>query len=392
MDAGRAPQAAEIAAALTEGGAEEREHACATIEGIVRGSSAKDEAAVALAMACVEPLVSLLCAPASRVGEAEWVRASVLLFEMCKLDMINVSAELFRRDDAGKVLFLKIWPDTAPDTVFAKMIAKDEWTRDDAILAAAHYSFVAPLLAAGPHDVVSVVGWGGHDLDWVTAMVASNPIIGENAQPADRYVPLALLMLDLVRAEVDTQPEAVIVGAGVFWFWGATGRPLMGKALWEAGILDVLQATIHRYNPIEMIGHRDLIPTSMLAALRDVTEAAQQSGIEVVQPLVDAGVVDIAVSALVGYQMLGKPEAASVGAIVWGALSAIETMLRSPQQAQPVVAKLRSAGVDSFRYLLDHPLVLSVDLGVTTPVTATRIAAQVCSLCSAGCYHQSHAL
>jgi hypothetical protein len=54
MDAGRAPQAAEIAAALTEGGAEEREHACATIEGIVRGSSAKDEVAVALAMACVE--------------------------------------------------------------------------------------------------------------------------------------------------------------------------------------------------------------------------------------------------------------------------------------------------------------------------------------------------
>ena len=48
------PQAAEIAAALTEGGAEEREHACATIEGIVRGSSAKDEVAVALAMACVE--------------------------------------------------------------------------------------------------------------------------------------------------------------------------------------------------------------------------------------------------------------------------------------------------------------------------------------------------
>jgi hypothetical protein len=36
--------------------------------------------------------------------------------------------------------------------------------------------------------------------------------------------------------------------------------------------------------------------------------------------------------------------------------------------------------------------VMWVDLGLMTAVTATRIAAQVCSLCSAGCYHQSHAL
>lgn len=39
--------------------------------------------------------------------------------------------------------------------------------------------------------------------------------------------------------------------------------------------------------------------------------------------------------------------------------------------------KLRSAGVDCFRYCLDHPLVLFKEFGSETGVTATKIAALV---------------
>eukprot|EP01052_Picozoa_sp_SAG31_P059831 SAG31_NODE_19079_length_612_cov_1.964912_1_plen_108_part_01 len=103
-------QAADIAAALADGDSEARETVYGTIEAAVRTAStarggAKEEA-VAHVIACVKPLiVSVLCAPASRVGAAEWVRASVLLYEMCKANMVLVCAETHRKTDAGTPLY-----------------------------------------------------------------------------------------------------------------------------------------------------------------------------------------------------------------------------------------------------------------------------------------------
>ena len=62
--------ASSIAAALANGTATERESAYATIEGVVRGVGSEE--VVALAVACVKPLiVSVLCAPASRIAVTE---------------------------------------------------------------------------------------------------------------------------------------------------------------------------------------------------------------------------------------------------------------------------------------------------------------------------------
>ena len=93
--------------------------------------------------------------------------------------------------------------------------------------------------------------------------------------------------------------------------------------------------------------------------------------------LTQAGAVDVAISALTAYQMIGDPDAVSVAATGWGALFTLDIMLGSHTCRQPVVEKLRSAGVDSFRFLLDHPLVHWVCFGIETGVTATRVAAQV---------------
>ena len=102
MDAGA------IAVMFAEGDAEERERSYAAVEAVVRGAppagSGRGEA-VAFTAACVKPLIaviaSVLCAPAVKVGEEEYRRASLLLYEMCKLDLLVVSAVAFRKNDEG---------------------------------------------------------------------------------------------------------------------------------------------------------------------------------------------------------------------------------------------------------------------------------------------------
>eukprot|EP01048_Picozoa_sp_COSAG05_P002803 COSAG05_NODE_122_length_17611_cov_47.044655_1_plen_598_part_00 len=365
-----------LTAALAKGGAEDREHSYATIEGAVRSaaSSSSNEQAISLSVACVGPLIeSVLCAPASRIGEAEYLRASVLLYDMCKLDTPMVSAETLRKDADGVIPMIKIL--TTPGTVLSVSLAKDpnEWTRSDAILAAVSAGWM-PMWALGGTAVFTAAGID--EMEILDRFSTTAPYFGEQPQPADRYVPLALLLLDLVRSEVDSQPEGVIAGAGQCMCWMLMSRPPMAKALWKAGFLEIFEATMWKYSPMEMVGRQNLIPSGLLFVLKDLVEGAQVAGIEVIQPLLDSGAVDIAISVLTAYKMLGKPEAASVAAIQWGALFVLEVLVSSAE-AEPVVAKLRSAGVESFRYLLDHPLVLLGLLGQETGVFATTIAALV---------------
>jgi hypothetical protein len=355
-------------AALAQGGAEERERAYATIEGAVRAAPASSDSgkgqAIALAVACVRPLVeSVLCAPASKVGEAEYRRAAVLLYEMCKVDMVAVVAETYRKDDEGVILWIKTY--TAPDTVFAAMVAKDPraWTRDDAITAAVHSVQWGVTCAVGCTAVFAEAGLD--EMEFIGAWMVDCPFHGANPQPQDRYLPLGLLCLDLVRSETDELPEGVIAGAGMAVYYTAAFNRPVAKGVYDAGFLEVFSATMQRYSPMERIGQRDLIPTGMLAAFHDVVESVQALGVEVVQPLLDVGAVDIAISNLTAYQMLNKPEATSICAMWWGGLWTLEVLLGSAQ-AKLIVAKLRSAGVDSFRYLLDNPRVQFASLGMET--------------------------
>jgi hypothetical protein len=53
---------------------------------------------------------------------------------------------------------------------------------------------------------------------------------------------------------------------------------------------------------MERIGRQDLIPTAILCAFKDVVEGAQVEGVEVIQPLLDVGALDIAISSLTAYQ------------------------------------------------------------------------------------------
>jgi len=373
-----APQQQQLAAQIASSSAEEREAAYAAIERSVASSHARSgggrAAAAALAVACARPMLqSVLCAPASRVGAEEYVRAATLLIDMHKVDVLAVSTEAWRHDENALPLVGAIF--VAPDTALAAVLAKEEWTQADAILCAVAQGAMMPLVAAGIADVLAAAG--AVEADFRTVLKATQMYCIE---PADRYLPLALLCLELVRFE--EHPETVLFGAGIVLLWTMSRCPPNAKAMWEAGALDVIAASLLRFNPIERVhggsACTSFVPSALWAALKELVESGVLAGIEVVQPLLDAGLADAAVSAVTAYQMLGNPKHASPCSLCYGALQTLERLLATPRsQAEPIVSKLRSAGVAAIRFLIDNPLVVMRDNGVETGIQATRIAALV---------------
>eukprot|EP01050_Picozoa_sp_SAG11_P005349 SAG11_NODE_372_length_10036_cov_8.820871_11_plen_292_part_00 len=281
--------AEEITAAIAGGGVAEREAAYTSVERTVReaghpaATAAANAQAVALGVPCVRPLIeSVLCAPESKVGVSEWRRASLLLYEMCKLDPLALSVAMWRKDENGVLLFLNVY--TAPDTVLAAVVAKvpSGHTRDDAITLCAHNAHIVPMWTVGGTAVMDVAGV--LETEFIAQWMDKNPFAPGKAT-ADRYSPLALLCLDLVRTEMDSQPEGVIAGAGQSLTWLPLGTPAVGKAVWEAGFLEVFEGVMQQYNPMQRVGREHLIASQMLVATKDVTEGAQAAVSSSGQPI-----------------------------------------------------------------------------------------------------------
>jgi hypothetical protein len=375
----------ELVSALAEGSAEEREAAYERIERAVRAAASEradgdKPEAVALAVACVQPLIeSVLCMPASVVGADEWQRVALLLYEMGKLDVLAVFSAMLRKDEEGTFLIIKIY--MAPDSALGSMVTTEpsSWTREDAIT-------IGTLLACNclPADTV---GWtavveaaGVDEQEYIAPFLAENPFVVTGHRvpdPVDRFCPLAMLCLDLVQSQTDEQPEGVIAGA-----WRALGlmcaaNPFVARVVWEADFVDVMQASLQRFNPMERISKSNLTSTAILCGGNDVVDALRRdAAFDVTQSLLDAGIVDTAISTLTAYQLLGAPADASVCAVAY-TLTMVERLNLCSPEAAPVVVKLRSAGVDCFRYVLDHPLVFAASMGFDTAVNATNIAALV---------------
>ena len=144
------------------------------------------------------------------------------------------------------------------------------WTRDDAVVAAAHWAAFCSILAPG-FDVVFAEA-GVAFMDWISAWMVSNPYIRADLQPAGRHLPLALLCLDLMRSEADTQPEGIIAGAGGVLCQITQNKSPSGKAAWEAGFLEIFKASMARYNPIERISSRNIISTGVFVAFRECVD------------------------------------------------------------------------------------------------------------------------
>ena len=327
----------------------------------------------AACVACVEPLAGLLCADAADVGVAEWQRVAMLLSELVALapDPMAVVGALHRPDEAGVPLFFSVLG--APSSVFGAAVRTEpgEWTSVDAVTLACHAQLMMWIFMFGGDRITADIETTG--LVWVSAFL-KYPILTSVAEPPTRFLPMALLCLELVRDAA--QPEAV--RAGSWWFMGMTcegyqGRPV-ATALVEAGVLNDAVAVLKSYSPAELISNKNLTASCALAAMKDLAESAEQ---DVAHALLDAGVVEISIGMLRAYQE--RPGDASVAGCWYGMLFGLEVCLlgASDLARRGFVEKLRAQAAETFQFVLDNPLVQWSPFQLESGVQAAKIAALV---------------
>ena len=377
----------QLAQTWADGDAEQREQAYTQLETSVRGCSttaaggAEREQTVALAAACVQPLIgSVLCASVEKTEVEEWMRASLLLAELVTLAPITCGRKLYPNGEGVPGFFSMF---SATDNVFVRMIDKDpsDWGEQDAAIVACAMASWCPQCTVGGTAILA--GAGGDACPWQTEQEFMNnylrlAFVGNNPQPSNRFVPLALLILDRVLRKSDAYPVTLIAGAWHALCWmpmlcsGMVEPNGIGKALFQAGFLDEMMKVFKAFSLGDRISRSQVLPTATLCAMKDTVQTAQLAGCDVVQPLLDAGALDVIFSCLTAYQVVG-PAGTSVCAIQWGVLFLLESLI----SCQAVVERLRSGGKDTFRFLLDNPLVFFESFGMETRLSATRIAVQI---------------
>ena len=126
--------------------------------------------------------------------------------------------------------------------------------RDDAILVALSYAAYVPMVAVGIAAMLRTAGVS--ETDFRTLFVTS-PF---TAEPRQQVLPLVLQCLELVHD--DEQPEAVVSGAWFAVCMAMRHSAPNAKAVWEAGGLAAIAASLRRFNPIEQVSQQSLIPSA----------------------------------------------------------------------------------------------------------------------------------
>ena len=172
---------------------------------------------------------------------------------MCKVDLLAICAESLRENEVGYPVAYRVW--TTSDTVLAGVLAKDpdEWDREDAITVALHNSWFAAQFSPGYTALCAASRLG--EMTILDAFTEMCPWMAANPQPSDRYATLAVLCLDLLREVASREAEhheSIVTGAAGLLGWIPAGIPAVGKAVWEAGFVEVMQTVLQRWNPMGM--------------------------------------------------------------------------------------------------------------------------------------------
>ena len=204
--------------------------------------------------------------------------------------------------------------------------------------------------------------------------------MGTKEDQGGKFNPVARLMLEMLRAgEIDGQPEPLVTGCGWMLAWMMMQSPAVAADQLEAGFLDVAMPIVQRYNPMERIGLRVQLPHVIMHALGDCMLSLSPGPLaDMATKMMAAEMLDIIISSLTAYMMLNSPADSNVDLLVCAVVQ-LETLLGSAE-GETVKSKLRSAGTDAFRYLLDNPLVFLTGFGHTiygTGSSATGAAATV---------------
>jgi hypothetical protein len=356
-------------AALLAGDRQQREAAFGEL-GSLAGAAPTAEA-VDVASACVAPLISLLCADASRIASAEARRVGVLLGALMLLDPVKVGAE-YVRDDR----FLPVW--TTPSSALAFALSQEPaaLTRDDVMLMACNLVPMAVVLSRG---MTAIATYAGADEPGIVMTWAVNmPFFASSGNvwwTDERNKQLMLRVLDICR-----KPEGVtpleLTGVWTLCADCIATRPAVATASIDAGMFDVGMSELHKSSPSEWITWctpAGLIAGQAMHAL-NVAVWATSGLVNASQLLSESGVGEAILSGLQAYELRGPghTSASNPSFIVLGASIIACLDLASPE-AKDVLSRVRGMPT-TLQFMLDNPADFLKMVGMTTGATAGPIA------------------
>ena len=354
-------EAATIAAALSNGSAEEREAAYTALE------ATRD---VALAASSVEPLAAVIGKPVGETGgvsdAAEYRHAMGAVAHIVQLDPVVIGGEWFK-----EMRFLSA---TAKGNTVDAIVSKPpaELTKDDARTVAAATSVMCTICRRGLDAVFASAGCS--IVEWFGARVSQDSAFNAmmRTQPDEpKMMRLVSLVLELLRVDRAELSDTEVAGCFYMFEDFSIGHPAVCLHCVEAGAVGLVLAELRRGSPADWVSiSRD--PSSRFAAAINAIGNLAINMDEEHKHLLAATprFLDVLLDCLKAYEAAGSTEDTNIVAVYW--------LLSALYGAQPAlfafsdINRAAVRGASSIRFVLDNPLDLIKQVGITTSMMAVR--------------------
>lgn len=350
--------AAELAEKLS-GSASERE----TVYGVLSSFTADDRE---FAVGFVAPLATVGVQSADVVSPEEYRRSALALAHLIALDTAAVGAEWLKDE---KCLASYRASGNALDAALSKG-SDEEMTHDDAMTAAAAQCCFAAAVVGSDFEPLFAAAEVEAE-DWMGGLVVHNPYRQVVAPGDARNVRLSTLLLELLH---DDAVDAVKLPKGLApGVWNllsnlACTRPAVGLHQAETGMLSLAVAELRRAPSLDWSGANGHLFLAVFWALGVIRGPGAQMFAQT------SGLLEILLVMLDLYTSMRSPEPAAKYAVYY-AVSALAAG-RFFTAGEAAVDLLRGA-VSSVTYLLNHPIVVSEELGLSSNFQASLLVADV---------------
>eukprot|EP01043_Picozoa_sp_COSAG02_P062726 COSAG02_NODE_8725_length_2462_cov_1.635633_2_plen_623_part_00 len=345
---------------------------------LARPQSAEEKAVADIAVACASPLCEILCKPVAEVSVAEFHRALQVLTALSAVAPVRVGGVCWK---PGQYSLWSAY--TAPDSALAVMLKKEPaaLTLEDAMTAA---------MAVAPQWLHWATSKGGDATIQAAGLDSSDTFkfLADTWQPAqfmlhvnatgaadDRNLALVPLLLELLKGW-EKLPEFMMCGAFFALGQGVMARPAVATKLLELDAIAVLADILRQASPDEWVATAALARRphgSALWCIKEINEAAQQTGIDLTAQLLSCGVIDSIISALSAVEQVGAVDVNAL-VVIWGPLMLLTTL--GGVALGQIEDKLRTIPT-ALRYVKDSGLSNLVASGSAANVSGTIVAANL---------------
>eukprot|EP01046_Picozoa_sp_COSAG06_P019444 COSAG06_NODE_1387_length_9616_cov_4.512136_2_plen_428_part_00 len=181
----------------------------------------------------------------------------------------------------------------------------------------------------------------------------------------------------MLRAQKGVHSPLVLSGAGMCICWLTQGIPSVAKAVFEAGVLEVVMAQLSEFTAMQRIDKHNYLATALMTRMKDCAETAQNAGVDIVRPMLECGYIDMLVGNMQAYtQMADSPNDTSVVAIWYGIFYFLSAIDLRDTTAEPIKDKLRAEPA-AMRFALDHDQYCFGSFKMQTSTHGTMVAANV---------------